>query len=64
MMNDTQQPRVYTQFAGNLDFYNDPRYRKANKLHWEAILLLKECGMTHNQACDWMRSWGYLEDGD
>jgi hypothetical protein len=61
-MTTSQAPVVFINFEGNLDFYNDPRYREANKLFYQAIEKLKECGMEHNQACDWMRCWGY-EDG-
>lgn len=53
---------TYTEFAGNVDFYNDLRYREANKFYYQALEKLKECGMKHNQACDWMKYWGYLEN--
>lgn len=54
----------YDVFAGNVEFYNDPRYRAANQAFYAAIDLLKQCGMTQNQACDWMKSWGYEEGGE
>jgi hypothetical protein len=59
MMTSPLAPVVFTEFEGNLDFYNDPRYRLANQLFYLAIKYLKECGMENNQACDWMRCWGY-----
>jgi hypothetical protein len=52
---------TYTQFNGNLELYNDPRYIAANNAFYAAIELLKQCGMEHNQACNWMKSWGYQD---
>lgn len=49
---------VYQKFHGNLDFYNDQRYREANKLFYQCLEKLKECGMNHTQACDWIKAWG------
>ena len=51
----------YEVFAGNVEFYNDPRYHAANLAFYTAIDLLKQCGMTQNEACDWMKCWGYVE---
>lgn len=62
-MTTSQASVVHTVFSGNVDFYNDPRYREANKLFYQAINKLKECGMEHNQACDWMKYWGYEDEG-
>ncbi len=61
-MTPSQAPVVYKVFKGNVDFYNDPRYREANLLHWRAIQLLKECGMDHNSAVHWMQSWGWIDE--
>jgi hypothetical protein len=63
-MTTPQAPVVFTEFDGNVEFYNDPRYRAANKLFYTVIDLLKQCGMEHNQACGWIRCWGYEDEGD
>jgi len=54
--------QTYSTFDSNIDFYNDQRYREANKLFYQATELLMACGMTRNQACHWMSGWGYSED--
>jgi len=52
---------THTQFDGNIEFYNDPKYREANRKFYEAHKLLMECGMTRPAAVEWMRGWGYEE---
>ena len=54
----------YDSFAGNMEFYNDPRYRAANRAFYAAVDLLKQCGMTQKQALDWITGWGYLEEDE
>ena len=54
----------YDVFAGNTEFYNDPRYRAANLAFYSAIHLLEQCGMSYDQAIDWVSNWGCQENGE
>lgn len=53
---------TYTRFYGNIDFYNDPRYRAANLAFYSSLDLLKQCGMSHEQALVWVSAGGVEEN--
>jgi len=51
-------------YYGNVDFYNEPKYREANKSVCRAHTLLMELGLTEDQAYTWIKGWLYPVDGN
>jgi len=49
----------------DLALYNHPAFREANRWVTIAIqILMKDLEMTEEQACNWIRAWGTVADGD
>lgn len=58
-MTDESEPLSY------LETVNHPNFRAASKLIFEARELLKNMGMPHSEAYDWIKAWASgAGDGD